>query len=630
MPMSQFFGLNIAASGLRAANAHLNTTANNIANAETDAYSRQKVKTQASDALRTFTRYGTAGAGVDTLSIERMRDEFYDVKYRNNETLFGRVTQRNYYNNQIEQYLDDDTRTGFSSLFEAMRAAMQSVKTASGTSETKQNFVSSMQSITEYFTETSANLQELQKDLNEEIKNRADQINSIAQEVTTLNQQINTVGLSGSNANELRDKRDALIDELSAIVSVEVVEYPIMDDYDPTRETGATRYEVWIAGGQLLLDTYEHNKLIAVSREPKDTVNQTDVAGLFSLKWASSKYKEGSNNFIGEFRLDNKLIGGELQGLVDMRDGNNNQYFHGKVMSATGAAGDAYNGNTNPAPTVTVETTAEYLKDITKTTLPKQGSLTIASKAYSYTDWKANFNPDGTIASYTFTMNPETTKSVWPPANDKEVKQGGAIDYQGIPYYLSQMTEWCRRFSEEVNDIMVQGFTSDSQPGTYFLTGAADSISQYTKEQLVDDAATTMGYYNITSLNFQVVHALNQNTDLLATKADKTEGQDEYLNLDKLKNFFEKDKIFRGAVAGEFLDKLLADISLNKKNSQTMEDTYQALQLTIKNQRLNEMGVDNDEEASALVQYQNMYTLSSKMIQTLTEIYDQLILNTGV
>ena len=202
MPMSQFFGLNIAASGLRTANAHLNTTANNIANAETDAYSRQKVKTQASDALRTFTRYGTAGAGVDTLSIERMRDEFYDVKYRNNETLFGRVTQRNYYNNQIEQYLDDDTRTGFSSLFEAMRAAMQSVKTASGTSETKQNFVSSMQSITEYFTETSTNLQELQKDLNEEIKNRADQINSIAQEVTTLNQQINTVGLSGTNATE--------------------------------------------------------------------------------------------------------------------------------------------------------------------------------------------------------------------------------------------------------------------------------------------------------------------------------------------------------------------------------------------------------------------------------------------
>ena len=95
-------------------------------------------------------------------------------------------------------------------------------------------------------------------------------------------------------------------------------------------------------------------------------------------------------------------------------------------------------------------------------------------------------------------------------------------------------------------------------------------------------------------------------------------------------SIFEKEKIFRGATSGEFLDKLLADAALNKKNSQTMEDTYKALQLTIENQRQGIMGVDSDEEASALVQYQNMYTLSSKMIQTLTEVYDQLILNTGV
>ena len=82
---SQFFGLNIAASGLRAANAALNTTANNIANASTDGYSRQKVKQEASDPIRVFATYGCAGAGVDTIAIERVRDSFYDVKYRNNE-----------------------------------------------------------------------------------------------------------------------------------------------------------------------------------------------------------------------------------------------------------------------------------------------------------------------------------------------------------------------------------------------------------------------------------------------------------------------------------------------------------------------------------------------------------------
>ena len=117
---SQFFGLNIAGSGLRAANAALNTTANNISNANTDGYSRQTVKQEASDALRVFAKYGCAGAGVDTIAIERVRDEFYDVKYRNNETLLGEVKQKNYYNGLIEEYLDDNGTSGFSSLFNKM------------------------------------------------------------------------------------------------------------------------------------------------------------------------------------------------------------------------------------------------------------------------------------------------------------------------------------------------------------------------------------------------------------------------------------------------------------------------------------------------------------------------------
>ena len=66
---SQFFGLYIAGSGLRAANAALNTTANNIANAQTVGYSRQQVTLQANKAIRTFATYGCAGAGVDAVSL---------------------------------------------------------------------------------------------------------------------------------------------------------------------------------------------------------------------------------------------------------------------------------------------------------------------------------------------------------------------------------------------------------------------------------------------------------------------------------------------------------------------------------------------------------------------------------
>lgn len=83
---STFFGLTIASSGLRAANAALNTTGNNISNANTEGYSRQAVTTEAAQALRVFATYGCAGSGVETIAIERIRDSFYDVKFRENET----------------------------------------------------------------------------------------------------------------------------------------------------------------------------------------------------------------------------------------------------------------------------------------------------------------------------------------------------------------------------------------------------------------------------------------------------------------------------------------------------------------------------------------------------------------
>ena len=68
-----------------------------------------------------------------------------------------------------------------------------------------------------------------------------DQINSIASEISTLNKQINVVELSTqTKANELRDKRTLLIDQLSELVEVNGIETPVYDTHNPDRETGGT------------------------------------------------------------------------------------------------------------------------------------------------------------------------------------------------------------------------------------------------------------------------------------------------------------------------------------------------------------------------------------------------------
>ena len=613
---SQFFGLNIAASGLRAANAALNTTGNNIANANTDGYSRQAVKQEASNALRVFATYGCAGAGVDTIAIERVRDSFYDVKFRNNEALLGNYQQRNYYNRLIEEYLNDDGNSGFSTLFNKMEAALESVMTAAGTTETKSSYISTVKSITEYFNNIYGSLQQEQADVNAEIKLCADRISSIAQEVASINQQINIIEMTGAKANELRDKRDVLVDELSKMISVETKETPIVDEQNPDRVTGATRYQIWVANSYELVDTYDYRKMICVSRDGDGSTNQNDISGLYDIKWGYGSYKDGDNvNELSDFQLDSKLIGGELQGLLAMRDGNNSQYFHGKDTDVKVKADGTVE--------VTVQVEASYLKDMAKATIPEQGRIHIGAKDYKYD----SFTYDGD-STYTFTMD-ASIKSI--PDNYKNVSIGYSNNYQGIPYYMAQMNEWLRQFADSANQIMVAGYTSDSLEGVNLLTGsmATNSAAQYSYEQLTT-LSQNKGYYVLTGGNFSVNDVLLDNSDRLATKADVTEGEAEFENLKKLKEMFDKKKIFRGATSGEFLTKVLADISLNKANSQTLEDTYTSLQNTIKNQRLSDAGVDEDEEASNLVKFQNTYTLSSKMIQTLTEIYDRLILETGV
>ena len=615
---SQFFGLNIAASGLRAAMAAYNTTANNVSNADTTGYTKQKVVQEASSALRTFTTYGCAGAGVDTISIERVRDSFYDTRYRNNETLLGEYTQKQYYDNLVENYLDDNGTTGFSSLFTQITSTLQSAMNASATTTTKKTFLSSVSGITEYFNNISGNLQAEQSDLNDEIKTTTDSVNSIAEEIATLNQQINTVEMTGTNANDLRDKRDKLVDDLSKLVNVDVKESKVIDENDPTRNTGATRYQVSIAGGQSLVDMYEYKKLVCVARESSDSTNQNDITGLYDIKWASSDYKDGSGNYLGDFRMDNENIGGSLEGLIEMRDGNNGQYFHGTSGTWTASTDGTCEGK------ITIGTSASYLSDMNKSTLPESGKITIGSRTYQYDSWEY----DGS-GGYTFTLTKGQDVSRISSGSGDTCKVGNAVSYEGIPYYMEQMNEWIRNFSSEVNKIMVNGYTSDGSAGTYMLTAdkTTDSSAQYSYDELT---MTNKGYYQLTAKNFALSSALDENADLLSTKADKTEGADENGNLTALKTMLTEKDIFRGATAGEFLDKVLADVSLNSSNSKTMQTTYTSLENTINNQRLSVSGVDEDEEAQAMVQYSNSYTLASKMIQTLTEIYDRLILETGV
>ena len=637
---SQFFGLNIAYTGLLASNAAMNTTSNNIANVQTEGYSRQQVTQQAANALRVFQTYGCAGAGVETLAIERVRDEFYDGRFWDNNAQLGEYDMKQYYMQQLETYFDDDGKsTGFKTIFDQlMITGMQALLKDPNSATAKSQFVGYAGALTEYFNGMAGNLEKVQKDINQEIKLKVDQINSLAGEIASLNKQINTIELAGTKANELRDRSTLLIDELSKIVDVEVKETPIIDANNENRETGANRYMVKIAGGQMLVDGSDYNGLECVARTSYEKVNQTDIDGLYEVYWADGQ----------KFNLYNASMGGDLAGLIQMRDGNNGENFTGQV-TATGTTTTA-DGKTHD--TVTVKVTKAYLQDLNKCNLSDQGGiLDLGNQEFYYDSWEytCEYDANGNATySYTFTLS-DSEKNPRGITNDrvgKKAEIGTDLSYQGIPYYMNQMNEWIRTFSQKFNDILTSGYSGSGDPGVKMFTGNKatsseqflldDAAKRYDKQEKKNSKVTVKvnddSYYRLTAKNFDILDAMEQDPSLMANRKNASDGVEQNDLLNDLKNLAtDKSKMsFRGCNASEFLQCILSDVALNASRANTFYASFKDISNTIDNQRISISGVDEDEEAVNLVKYQNGYNLASKMIQTLTEIYDRLILETGV
>lgn len=614
---SQFFGLSIASSGLRATNAALNMTANNIANVQTNGYSRQQVTQEAANALRVFATYGCAGAGVDTIAIERVRDSFYDMRFRNNNSTLGEYDVKKYYADTLEQYFEDDETTGFNTIFDQFSAALQSITTNASGKDAKAQFVSVAQSLAEYFNNTAGNLQALQKDINEEIKIRVDRINSIATEVAMINNQINVIEMAGGKANELRDKRDLMLDELSEIVDIKTQEIKVTDANNPDRETGGTRFILSIAGGQPLVDGSDYHTLVYKSRADNEKINMTDADGLYDIFWDDGN----------DFNLNNASMQGSLKGLVAMRDGNNNQAFTGRVTNV-GRSADGLDAM------VSIKVSKDYLSNMNKCNLSDTGgSIVIGNTTYYYKSWEF----DEATSTYKFRMDDYKCDTVVDASKvGKDADAGTDINYQGIPYYLAQMNEFVRAFATKVNEIFMSGYAEGGAQGVMFFTAkkpvAGNSLddTQYDENDFLNDHN---GYYEMNAFNVQINNELLANANLLgissSTDPSEVEKFDKVTEL--IKALSDKTKFsFRNASASDFLKTILSDVALNAGNAKTFFDTYYGIAVTIDNQRTSISGVDEDEEATNMIRFQHAYTLSSKMIQTLTEVYDRLILETGV
>ena len=614
---STFFGLNIGVSALNSFQVATNTTANNIANVKTTGFTRQSATLTAKDALNVTARYGSVGTGVTVTSIKQQRDLYYDTKYWENNSCYGRYEQKLYYLDQIQNYFKDNGASvkGFSSVFSQMFSDLDTLRSKPSDKTVRNQFISSAQSLCTYFNQMSDNLSKLQDDCNEEIRNRVDEINSISEKISLLNKEINQIETgTGVEASSLRDERANLMDDLSKIVNVSYKETPIQNTNGDN--LGGTSFCLFV-NGEKIVDGKDYRKLVCESTDIKN--NQTDNDDLFKIYWADTKM---------EFVATAGTAGGSLKALFEMRDGDNLENFKGNVTQA-----DSYS--------FTVSNTS--LTNIKSLNLPDtNGKITVDHVTYTYDSWEAEVDADGNIKSMKFNLS--KNKAVANPAavvaDNATLSAGSGINERGIPYYMTQLNEFVRNFAELFNKAESKGQNMNGDTPPTFFEGITDTGKVYdfsdsdAYSKLTDGQTTTISsssntYYRMTAGNYSVNKDVMNNVSLFATATDyvKTDACD---IVDELKKLQSQTTVYRGDKAESFLETIISNVSVDTEKAETNNKLYQNLEQTISNQRTSVSGVDEDEEALNLIKYQNAYNMASKVISIMSQMLEKLINDTGV
>lgn len=605
-----FFGLSIGKAGLYTYQGALNTTAHNASNVDTKGYSRQQAIRTASQAISVNSTYGMAGTGSDISGIEQVRDIYYDVKYWTNSSVFGRYESRSYYMKSVEGFfIENESTEGITASFDKFNSALSLLSTnpSDGTLQTQVTEFAS--GLSEMLQSTYDGLQALQRECNIEIKNTADEVNSIAERISSLTKQINTIEVRGMKANDLRDARALLVDELSGLASVTVTETPMGEGVN------INQYVVRI-DGKTLVDTYNYTTLI--SDPQAASVNMNDVDGLYVLKWA-----DGQN-----FDSNSPTLGGKLQALFETRDGNNKVNFTGTVT--TGAVGDKK-----------IVVNGANINDMIKLNIPEtNGSITVGAQTYTYNSFEAKWNESTQSYTYTFDLKGSLTRD----AKGAEVKIGEPIDAKGIPYFMDQLNSFVRTFSQSFNTLHKQGEDAFGNEGKDFFTadlvvsGQQLMFSEGKDFSSVADsnsgsAYASGSYYNMTAGNFSINEWITDDPKRIAgSKLDNKEdsGVEDITILKKLIALKSDRGMFKQGTPDMYLQTLVGEIGVDTRAAIRFADSQDGILKLVDKQRMAVSGVDSDEEGMDLIKFKNAYDLCSKVISVMNEIYDKLINGTGV
>jgi flagellar hook-associated protein 1 len=370
----------------------IDVATNNISNASSPDYTRQKV------ILASETAEGGSGAGVKIQDVLRVRNDILDMQVRKFQSSYSDATKRSEILEKLETLIDEPSDNGLSSYINAFFNSWEELSTNPNSIQLRLNVIQKAQQMSGRFKDIIDGFSEIQSVIQKEATVQVDQINVYVKNIHDLNQRIYESEVRGQKANELRDERDSQIDKLSELANITVHKNEAgallvnIGGIYAADQTGFNQFELKIINGQMRLVSKNDSNAIAI-------VNSGEfgaIADIYSNKIVSYKtaYENLASNiveevnkvhrtgysmitggasnteipFFGELGTDGNIIGSLVEGQIKI---NSSILNNPKNLAVSSVAGN--DGNSD---------IANLIAQLTSSKIPGLGEQTI-TEAYT-------------------------------------------------------------------------------------------------------------------------------------------------------------------------------------------------------------------------------------------------------
>jgi flagellar hook-associated protein 1 len=611
--MSLFSALNTGVSGLNASQLAVSTTSHNIANANNEFYTRQRVNFEASTPFRTSP--GDVGTGVSVTSIVRIHDEFVYTRLKSTSSALSYDTYSKQILQEVAQYFPDLKEVGIAKDLENYYDSWNDFSSNTSEGSQKIALVQSAATLSGNIQNSRDILRTLQDSLNEQLKSTIDEVNSIGGKLADINKQIATVeSVKGNNANDLRDQRDQLELTLAKLLNFSVYKGEIItqNGIDPNMTDQGMDYYLNIAGSSFVDGATFHPLVI------DNTGNQSDYYAIYSESQDGRRYE-----------MTDKLYGGKVGAMLDLR---------GRILDPSVKGGFPQDG--------IIQSYVDDLDTFAQTLITETNNIYASSAQDSMESSIMGEVEDNSALKNIYTNLEKGTFDVIVYNNQgievarKSITIDIATTMNDDTYSKSIVTQFNtstddNKDNNSLNDVDDYFSAIFTNKGTLSLS-PKDGLAGY-KIAIEDKGTNFPGVIGINKFflgadasNIEVNSEFTRDPSLLQGYGAPVYGNNKVANgmvqmqYNKL-SFYQKDGRVATETVNGFYRYFTTSIASDGERSIKSHDTNSALFNTVNSEFQSISGVNMDEELANLMKFQAAYGANAKIITTIDQMLDTLL-----